>query len=78
MSAPLPPLHALTIVHPTSRLRPAQRVRLARPVAPLARLWSWLMEPIAHDDQPSTRAQLLKRMRMRTQESTHQPVCVHP
>jgi hypothetical protein len=62
MSAPLPPLHALAIVHPSPRIRPARRVRPAPPFPALARLWAWLMEPIDHG-QPTSRAQLLERVR---------------
>jgi hypothetical protein len=75
MSAPLPPLHALTIVHQGSLLRPAPRARAAQPVPALARLWAWLMAPIDHGTpgdegelgeqglQPRSRAQLLARLR---------------
>jgi hypothetical protein len=61
MSAPLPPLHALAIVHPSPRIRPARRVRLAPSFPTLARLWAWLMEPLDHGDRPTSRAQLRAR-----------------
>jgi hypothetical protein len=63
MSAPLPPLHALSIVHPTPRLRPAPRLRASPGVPLLVRLWTWLMAPIDHHGQPGARAQLLAQLR---------------
>jgi hypothetical protein len=75
MSAPLPPLHALSIVTSTPRLRPAHRVRGAPTFPVLARLWTWLMEPLDHGGQPTSRAQL--RERLRRQESARLHACTH-
>lgn len=63
MSAPLPPLHALSIVHPTPRLHPAQRLRTTPSIPLIVRLWAWLMAPIDHQGQPHARAQLRARTR---------------
>jgi len=73
MSAPLPPLHALAIVHTSPRIRPAHRVRPASSFPLLARLWTWLMAPIDHGDQPTMRMQL--RERERRQEHARLPEC---
>ncbi len=72
MSAPLPPLHAFAIVHAPPRRRPATPARPSHGQATLARLWNWLMEPIAHGDQPTARAQLLRRIRHAQRPSQHE------
>jgi hypothetical protein len=57
MSAPLPPLHALSIVRRTHR----PSVEITTGPTPLTRLWAWLMEPMDHAGNPSLRARVPQR-----------------
>lgn len=72
MSAPLPPFHALALVHPVPRMRAPTRVRACAPRAALARLWTWLMAPLDHGQQ-GTRAELLARVHVDASRSSVSP-----